>query len=263
MQEKQKERHSPRVIKTQKEEEIRIFGWHACQTVIQHRKEAIRKIYLDETRLEELRPTLAWCAQQKIGYRILGDTELSKLTDSTHHEGLCLEIQKRPPLSWNQFIKRVSTTTGPQRLLFIDGVANPHNFGAILRTAAHFGVKAVLHTPDFPSNLSGTVYRISEGAADLMDMVCLNRPSTDIRQLQDLAFYLIGTTPHKGENLFELQLKEKLVFIIGSEHSGVSPRWKKLADFHVKIPGTGLVESLNVASSVAILLSEHWRRFGA
>jgi TrmH RNA methyltransferase len=110
--------------------------------VFARRPQAIRKLYLSESRIPALQPLLKWCVANRVGYRVVDEADLHKLAASTHHEGVVADVLREEPQALSTWLRDLPA--GPQCALWLDGVGNPHNLGAILRSAAHFGVVAVL-----------------------------------------------------------------------------------------------------------------------
>jgi tRNA G18 (ribose-2'-O)-methylase SpoU len=143
-------------------------------------------------------------------------------------------------------------------VLLLDGVGNPHNLGALLRTAAHFDVAAVLLTPG-SAELSGAVYRTAEGGAEAQPLIVLDSLS-NLAELSAQGFSLVCAEMQGGSSSFAPgALPDRCVLILGAEPTGVSTALRTVADSSISIPGSGKVESLNVAAAGAILLAA-WHR---
>ncbi|MBS0458859.1 MAG: RNA methyltransferase, partial [Proteobacteria bacterium] len=145
---------------------------------------------------------------------------------------------------------------GPQCALWLDGVGNPHNFGAILRSAAHFGVSAMLLPKHATLSLSGAAARVAEGGAETLPMVRLGREDNSLAQLHAAGFQLAATVVRGGSDVFNITLPQRLIYVLGAEAVGMSPELAAACDLRVSIPGSGAVESLNVASATAVLLAQ-------
>jgi RNA methyltransferase, TrmH family len=141
----------------------------------------------------------------------------------------------------------------------LDGVGNPHNLGAILRSAAHFGIAAMLLPKHSALALSGAAARVAEGAAEQVPFVRLGREDNAIAQLHGAGFQLAATLVRDGGDLFATALPQRLVYVIGAEGAGMNAQLAAACDLRLSIPGSGAVESLNVAAATAVLLAE-WRR---
>ena len=237
--------------------ELRLYGLNAVRAVFARRPQAIRKLYLTEPRIPQLQPLLKWCVANRIGYRVVEDTDLQKLAASSHHEGVVAEVlreEAQPLTAWLRDLP-----AGPQCALWLDGVGNPHNLGAILRAAAHFGVPAVLLPKHSTLALSGAAARVAEGGAEAVPFVRLGREDNAIAQLHGAGFTLAATVVRGGGDLFATALPQRLVYVIGAEGEGMDAQLAAACDLRLSIPGSGAVESLNVAAATAVLLAE-WVR---
>jgi TrmH RNA methyltransferase len=143
--------------------------------------------------------------------------------------------------------------------LWLDGVGNPHNFGAILRSAAHFAIAAILLPKDSTLALSGAAARVAEGGAETVPLVRLGRADNSIAQLHGAGFRLAATVVDGGDDLFDAVLPSRLVYVMGAEGEGMDRAFADACDLRLSIPGSGAVESLNVAAATAVMLAE-WRR---
>lgn len=244
----------PEIGETEERREMRLYGRNAIDAVFARRPEAIRKLYLLEARIPQLQPLLKWCAANRVGYRVVAEDDLRKLAASSHHEGVVADVLRETPQSLGTWLQTLPA--GPVCALWLDGVGNPHNLGAILRSAAHFGAGAILLPETSPLALSGAAARVAEGGAESVPFVRLGRDDNAIAQLRSVGFSLAATVVRGGDSVFARPLPERVVFVIGSEGEGMDPELAKACDLRLGIPGSGKVESLNVASATAVLLAQ-------
>ncbi|MFL6591478.1 MAG: TrmH family RNA methyltransferase [Luteimonas sp.] len=234
--------------------ELRLYGLNAVRAAFARRPEALRKLYLLEARIPQLQPLLKWCVAQRIGYRVVEEGDLQKLAASAHHEGVVADVLREEPQSLTAWLRALPA--GPQCGLWLDGVGNPHNLGAILRSAAHFGVAAVLLPKHSPLALSGAAARVAEGGAEHVPFVRLGREDNAVAQLHGAGFAIAATVVRGGSDIFAGGLPKRLVYVIGAEGEGMDPKLAAACDLRVSIPGSGAVESLNVAAATAVLLGQ-------
>jgi TrmH RNA methyltransferase len=256
------ERAAP--ARVQREPEQKICGLNAARAAFAARPEALRKVYLSESRIGALRELLAFCVAKRLGYRVVEDEELERITGSSHHEGVCLLMQPRSEFDLEGLLATLPRS-GPVRLLWLDGVGNPHNLGAVLRSAAHFGVQAVLLPPQSTLSLSAAAARVAEGGAEHVPLVRLpghgiNDEIAALEQLAEAGFVSVATLPAGAPDLYAQPLPQRAVLVLGAEGEGMQKRLIEHCARAVSIPGSGRVESLNIANAVAVLLAEHWRQ---
>ena len=236
--------------------ELRVYGLNAVRAVFDKRPQALRKLYLNEARIPQLQPLLKWCVANRVGYRVVADADLQKLAASSHHEGVVADVLREEPLALSSWLRDLPA--GPCCALWLDGVGNPHNLGAILRSAAHFGVSAVLLPKSSTLALSGAAARVAEGGAEAVPFVHMGREDNSIAQLHGAGFSLAATVVRGGSDLFAAALPQRLVYVLGAEGEGMSTELAQACDLRLSIPGSGAVESLNVAAATAVLLAR-WK----
>lgn len=240
-----------------KPREFRVYGFNACLAAFKARPEDIRKLWLLSSRIPKLQELLAFCVKNRIGYNVVENEDLEKLTGSAHHEGICLALLPKPELNLSQCL--ISAPAGACLLLWLDGVGNPHNLGAIMRSAAHFGVQAILLPKTSALSHSGAAARVAEGGAEHVPLIRLGRTDNAIAQLASAGFTLVSTVARGGDDVFRSVLPARCVLVMGAEQTGVDSELIAASRLRVEVPGTGQVESLNVSAAAAVLLAE-WRR---
>ena len=237
-------------------QEMRYYGLNAVESVFAQRPQAIRKVYLSEARIPQLQPLLAWCVNNRIGYRVVEEADLGKLAASSHHEGVVADVLRVEPQTLSDWLDALPA--GPALALWLDGVGNPHNLGAILRSSAHFGVAAILQPRDSTLAISAAAARVAEGGAERVPMVRMGGREDAIAQLRGAGFQLAATVVRGGSDLFATRLPQRLVYVMGAEGEGMDEVLAQACDLRLSIQGTGAVESLNVAAATAVFLAQ-WR----
>ncbi|MBL0165324.1 MAG: rRNA methyltransferase [Xanthomonadales bacterium] len=240
--------------------EMRLYGLNACLAAFARRPEQLRKVYLLESRIAELKPVLSWCAGHKLGYRIVEATDLDKLTGSRHHEGICFEMLRPPALGLDELLRTQAPAPAPSLLIWLDGVGNPHNLGALLRSAAHFSVAGVIVPDSSTLDLSGAAARVAEGGAEAVPIVRVDDALVALAMLRSAGYTITATVPRDGEPLYATCLAPRNVLVFGAEGEGMSQTLIDAADRRLSIPGSGIVDSLNISVSAAIVLGEYWRQ---
>ena len=253
----------PRPETQQRQEELRLFGINACKAAFASRPQDLRKAYLTEERIPEFKTLLAWLVQQRLGYRVVEAADLAKLAASQHHEGICLEMRRRAPLSLDELLAQLPPAPQPALLVLLDGVGNPHNFGAVLRSAANFGIAGIVLPQDSSLTLSGAACRVAEGGAEIVPLARAPAQAELLAQLRAAGFAIAATVPRAGVSLYQNPLPARLALVFGAENEGMSAPLIDAADLRLTIPGTGKVESLNIAASAAVLFADYFRHHGA
>jgi TrmH RNA methyltransferase len=240
--------------------EHKYYGIAACQALWERRPHDVIRVYLEEPLIPKFTPLLRWAAAKRKAYHIVGGEDLERLTESIHHQGICILARERSPLEFNDLLGLLREDQGRQLLVYLDGVENPHNLGAIVRTCAHFGVRFILGAEGRLPRLSGSACRVAEGGAEQVALVQLRHPARQLRQLMDMGFQLLATAGGRGTSLYQHGFAPRSLLILGAEGEGVSGTLFEMAERVLKIPGSGGVESLNVSVACGVCLGEYYRQ---
>lgn len=243
-----------------KTDEIKYYGLNACLALWRQRASDIIRVYVTEDRVHELGSLLKWCASQKKAYHVVTAADLGKIAASTHHEGVVILGRIPRRLNDEDLLERARRAGDRDVMILLDDVQNPHNLGALLRTAAHFGASAVIGARATLPALTPSAMRVSEGGMEHVVMVALDEPAATIRSLAKLGYQLLGTSGSTGESLYTTALPPRCILALGNEQKGLSPRLATHCHGMLCIPGTGAVESLNVGIAGALTLGEWWRQ---
>lgn len=239
--------------------EERIYGLQACLAVFRHRPQDVRKVYVDRDRIPDVKALLRHCAEAGLAYKIVGSDDLERLTRSLHHEGIALQARAPRQKPLEAWLARLAPDAAPLALVWLEHVRDPHNVGAILRSAAHFGASAVLLAGESAPR-SASWLRTAEGGAEAVEVLGIEDEPRALAALQAAGFTLLATSSHAPAGLYDTPLPARVVWLLGAEREGLSPALQRAADRVLGIPGTGAVESLNVATAAALVLAEHWRQ---
>jgi len=149
-------------------------------------------------------------------------------------------------------------------LLILDGVTDPHNLGAIVRSAACFGCRGILLPKDRSASVTSTVWKASAGAAGFLPIIRETNLTRCVRRLKDEGFWIFGAQAEGETPLWKAPWSDKTVIVLGSEGKGIRPLLRSNCDMHISIPITGPVSSLNVSVAAGIVLYERaravWRK---
>ena len=242
--------------------ELKYYGFYACLRLWQARPEDIIRVYIEQRRVKDAAPLLKWCASKGKAYHIISAEEMSKVSDSIHHEGLCILARGIPLMNFIDMLKALSMNKGPACLMYLDGVQNPHNIGSIMRVCAHFGVPYLLGERALLPKVSPSTYRIAQGGAEYVRLVPLDHLKESLQKLEQIGFILVASSSHGGKSLYDYQFTPRTIMMMGSESEGIKSKLLESAKETLLIPGTGLVESLNVSVATGLFLGEYRRQIG-
>ena len=240
--------------------ELKYYGGAACLALWQRRPQDVIRIYLEQESIPQFGAMLKWAAEKRKAYHVVSADDLERLTQSIHHQGICLLAKEHPTLSFDEWLPLIRNETTPQLLAYLDGVENPHNLGAILRSCAHFGVRYVLGTENRLPKLSPSACRVAEGGAENVMLVYLKNPGRQMGRLRENGFELLATAAGKGVPLYQHAFRERSVLILGNEAEGIGAALQQSADKLLHIPGSGDVESLNVSVAFGVIAGEYYRQ---
>jgi RNA methyltransferase, TrmH family len=239
-----------------KNQEMKVYGRHACLTLFAKRPEDVIRVYTTQEGVFEFKQIIRHCVDHKLAYHLVTPEEIEAVTKAVHHEGIALIVKTRKMPSLSEVLE------GPGRKLIIalEEVENPHNLGAIMRTAAHFGVSAILYEAKVPVASSASAIRTAEGGAETVPALHLDKWGDVFDKAKKLGYQFLATSSHEGESLYKTKFPEKTILFLGAEKEGLSPTMMKKMTGLLSIPGTGEVESLNVSTATAALLTEWYRQ---
>jgi RNA methyltransferase, TrmH family len=239
---------------------MKYYGVHACLAIWKKRADDIVRVYVDQSMVKTFSPVLKWCAEQKKVYHIIPSDELEKVSDSIHHEGVCIVANEPQPIVIKDWLTDLSKSRSPYCFLYLDGVQNPHNLGSIMRSCAHFGITDILGEQGKLPAMSPSACRIAKGAAEIVRLVPLSQPLQYLRSLQKMGFSFIATSSHQGDSLYRFTFPTRSIIAFGSESCGIARELMSVAKSHLQIPGSGFVESLNVSVAASLCLGEYYRQ---
>lgn len=242
-------------INSNRSKEVRIYGENACLAVFKKRPEDIIQLFLTKDLMKKLSHITKYCAQNKKPYHLVTRDELEKMTKATHHEDICMLIKQKNSRTLEAYL---ATKPNNSLIIALENVSNPHNIGAILRNAAHFGANAIL-VSDKKIADSAASLRTSEGGAEFIEIFETLDFKKSLNLLAKNKFQIITTSSHAKESLYTLKWENKSVIVFGEEAMGLSKDIINVGT-SIKIPGTDHVESLNVSVACAVILSDYYQK---
>jgi 23S rRNA (guanosine2251-2'-O)-methyltransferase len=241
-------------------EETIVFGLHAVRAVLQQHPERVSLLIVqkgrDDGRLAEI-TALAQAANVKIASR--DAQELDRLAAGERHQGVCVQMRSVGVLGEGALDELLEKAQSPL-LLVLDGVQDPHNLGACLRTADATGVAAVIVPRDRAAGMSPTVRKVASGAAETVPLIQVVNLARTLRWLKEREIWIVGTDDEAPKSLFETSLTGSMAMVLGAEGQGLRRLTKESCDALISIPMRGVVESLNVSVATGVVLYEAVRQ---
>ena len=237
-----------------------LYGLHAVRTLLERHPERIGAVYLaerrDDVRIQQIEH-LARAAGRPVR-RIEAQALRQRLGDVAH-QGVLAEIDPLPPWGEEQLLTALQTAPAPL-LLALDGVQDPHNLGACLRTADACGAIAVVVPRDRAAHLTPVARKVAAGAAETTPVVVVTNLSRTLQLLKQAGLWVIGADAQASMRADEADLAGPRVLVLGAEGAGLRHLTRQHCDSLVRLPQLGAVESLNVSVAAGMLLYEAVRQ---
>jgi 23S rRNA (guanosine2251-2'-O)-methyltransferase len=239
-----------------------VYGLHAVTAVVERAPERLLELWMADSRDDGRSRDLKERALA-VGVRIqpASNELLAKLVGSVTHQGAVAAV--RPLKSWDEhdLIDSLSKIGGGHPLLLVlDGVTDPHNLGACLRTADAAGVHAVIIPKDRSAVVDGVVRKVAAGAAEFVPVASVTNLARALDLVKEQGIWVVGTEGEAAQTLYAADLNRPLALILGAEGSGMRRLTRERCDFVVRIPMAGHMESLNVSVAAGVALFEARRQ---
>jgi 23S rRNA (guanosine2251-2'-O)-methyltransferase len=238
-----------------------VYGLHAVNAVLERAPERLLELWIEQSR-DDVRTRELRDRAQVLGLRVQPSSAevLAKLVGDVVHQGAVAAV--RPLRAWDEhdLLQELSKTVGDPLLLILDGVTDPHNLGACLRTADAAGAHAVLIPKDRAAAVDGVVRKVAAGAAEFVPVASVTNLARAIDLLKERGIWVVGTDGEAPQTLYAADLKRPLALVLGAEGTGMRRLTRERCDFLVRIPMAGQVESLNVSVAAGVALFEARRQ---
>lgn len=241
-------------------ENQQVFGIHAVNALLQRQPNRIESLLCQQSRNDKRMQDLLQHAQQlglKCAY--VSKDELDKRVEG-NHQGV-IAITKPAQTLRDRDLKELLDAIEHQPLLLIlDGVTDPHNLGACLRSADAAGVDAVIAPKDSSAPLNATVRKVACGAAEVIPYIQVTNLARTMKDIQARGIWITGTAGEADTDVFNADLKGAVALVMGAEGKGMRRLTRENCDYLVKLPMAGSVSSLNVSVATGICLFEAVRQ---
>lgn len=233
-----------------------VYGKNVVRQLIREQKkiyEIVRSSGLHDNELERL------IAQRGIPCKEVSRKEMDAMFRGVVHQGIAAHIEDYKTYSIEEILASVPQGKTPL-LVMLDGLEDPHNLGAILRTADAVGVDGILLAKNRSVRLTPTVAKVSTGAIDTVKVGIVHNLSQTLRNLKKSGFWVAGADMEHSVDYRQADYTSPLVLVIGSEGFGISSLVKKQCDFLVRLPMAGTITSLNASVACGILLYQIYQQ---
>jgi len=237
-----------------------LYGIHAIQEALRSDQRPFERILMAEGRRErEVAEVLRLAARRGVPVELAGRAELTELAGTPHHQGLVAVVTRRMYLGLGELLARLRGTKVPA-LLLADGVEDPANLGAMVRSAEVLGFHGVIIPRRRAAGVTPAVVRASAGAAEHLPIAQVGNMTQAIARLKDEGLWIVGFDASAEVACFEADLLGPVGIVVGSEGRGIRRLVREQCDLLVSVPVSGRVSSLNVAAASAVAMYEVMRQ---
>ena len=238
-----------------------IFGLHAVQSLFERNPERVLELMIQKGRTDKRINTLVEEARgHGVAVKFVERSRLDAKVDDGVHQGIVARVAQAKVFREGDLEDLLDRLEEAPFLLILDGVTDPHNLGACLRTADAAGVHAIITPKDKSASLNATASKVACGAADHVPLVQVTNLSRTMQWLKDRGIWMIGTAGESSGNLYTADLKGPLALVMGAEGKGMRRLTRDNCDSLVFIPVAGSVSSLNVSVATGVCLFEAVRQ---
>jgi 23S rRNA (guanosine2251-2'-O)-methyltransferase len=240
----------------------KIYGLHAVEALLRHHPKRVKQVWLAEGRGDpRVQVLIELAAQARVSVGQCERREMDAWIEGVH-QGVVADVS--PSQVWGEAMldELLDRAEGPPLLLVLDGVTDPHNLGACLRTADAAGALAVIVPKDKSATLNATVRKVACGAAEVIPLVAVTNLARTLEKLQQKGLWVVGTAGEAEQSLYAQDLTGPIVLVMGAEGRGMRRLTREHCDYLVRLPMAGSVSSLNVSVATGVCLFEALRQRG-
>jgi 23S rRNA (guanosine2251-2'-O)-methyltransferase len=237
-----------------------VFGMHAVRSLLTRSPQRVRRLLVDARREDpRIRELLQLAQQAALKTERVDAKSIDARVGNVVHQGVVADVEPLPPWHEDELVAGLAGVKDPI-VLVLDGVQDPHNLGACLRTADACGALAVMVPKDRAAGLNATVRKVAAGAADTTPIATVTNLARSLKLLKEAGLWIVGADMSGEKLAWEADLRGPLALVLGSEGDGLRDLTRRTCDYLVRLPQAGTVESLNVSVACGMLLHETMRQ---
>ncbi len=243
--------------------EQQIYGLHAVAAALRYEPEQVQELWIERQRRDgRIQALLDAAEAHGAPVRLAERAELDRLSGGARHQGVIARLATAQRAYDEADVPELlAVATEPALLLVLDGVQDPHNLGACLRSAAAAGVHAVIAPVDRAAGLNATVCKVACGAAAITPFIPVTNLARTLRQLQEQGIWIVGAAGEAETSLYAVDFTLPTAIVLGAEDKGLRRLTREACDRLARIPlKAGGVESLNVSVAAGVFLFEARRQ---
>jgi len=237
-----------------------IYGVHAVRIMLERHPERVHSVHIAQQRDDpRVRAIDELARRHQRPVQRVDARALKQLLGDVAHQGVAADITPLPPWSEDELLVALQKASAPL-LLALDGVQDPHNLGACLRSADACGALAVIVPRDRAAQVTPTVRKVAVGAAETTPVVAVTNLVRTLKLLKQAGLWAVGADAAGDKSAYQADLTGPVVLVLGAEGTGLRHLTRQTCDFLVRLPQLGAVESLNVSVAAGMLLYEAVRQ---
>lgn len=236
-----------------------IYGFHAVKMLLQTRPRDIIQLFVQSNRQDKrIAELIALAESSHVACNELSKAKMEALLGDAVvvHQGIVARCKSMTPWTEKELLSYVENASERLLLLILDGVQDPHNLGACLRSANAFGVTAVIAPKDRAASITDVVRKVSCGASEQTPFVTVANLNRTLTQLKEMNVWLMGLDSEASVTISDIDLTGHVAIVMGGEGDGLRRLTRETCDYLAKIPMVGNVESLNVSVATGVALYE-------
>ncbi len=238
-----------------------VFGIHTISALLKHKPELVQKVFVQSGRLDERISSITdQCNSLGLPVEVLDRVELDQKAQGVHQGVIALCTEIKLEYDEHYLTKLLDRLQHPPLLLILDGVTDPHNLGACIRSAEAAGADAVIIPKDKSAQLNATVRKVACGAAEILPLITVTNLARCLEALKKRGVWLMGAAGEAEKSLYTADLKGAIALILGAEEKGLRRLTREHCDQLLAIPMQGETSSLNVSVSAGVFLFEALRQ---
>lgn len=242
---------------------ITIFGLHSVSAVLEKTPEHVLHMFIQKDRQDKkIAEIIKLANHYHLPLSFISRKKLDELANSNNHQGVIAACQETKNFSEKELLLFLKNLSVPPFILILDGVQDPHNLGACLRTAAAAGVHAVVAPKDKAVGLTSVVRKVASGAVELVPFVPVTNLARTMNAFKEHGIWIYGADANAPQTLYVKDLTGPLGIVLGAEGIGLRKLTRDYCDALLKIPMIGPMESLNISVAAGVFLFEALRQRG-
>ena len=241
-----------------KAEGLWLYGNHTVHAALANPLRKIKQVLATSEALSRLPEEIKHSAAVKNAVSVERSAIDTQLSGDAVHQGIAVQVSPLPTLNVTDVLNKLSDEK-PALVVALDQVTDPHNVGAVLRSAAAFGVKALILTRHNAPEETGVLAKAASGALENIPIIRVTNLKRTLKDFYSLGFWSVGLEATADTSIDSMQLPHRCVFVLGAEGKGMRQTVRESCDFVARMPIAGPIQSLNVSNASAIALYE-WRR---